>query len=197
MLHSCCAPCSGSVIEMIHDAGVALTLFFYNPNIHPKKEYELRKNENIRFAEKVGIPFVDADYDTERWFEKAAGHENDPERGERCSLCFEMRLVRTAEYAAKNGFRVFTSCLGISKWKDFNQVTRAGVKAASLFPDLTYWPYNWRKKGGSQRMIEISKEEKFYQQQYCGCVYSLGDTNRRRKANGRAAVEIGKDFYGF
>ncbi len=195
LLHSCCAPCSGAVIEKIHQSGVDLTIFFYNPNIHPKKEYDLRKNENIRFAEKSGIPFVDADYDAERWFAETQGHERDTERGERCTLCFEMRFVRTAQYAAQHGFKVITSCLGISRWKDFDQVTRAGVKAASLFPGVTYWAYNWRKKRGAQRMIELSKEENFYQQQYCGCVYSLRDTNQWRKTRSRSPIEIGKDFY--
>ncbi|MBI3314479.1 MAG: epoxyqueuosine reductase QueH [Candidatus Omnitrophica bacterium] len=195
LLHSCCAPCSGSVIEKIHEAGIALTVFFYNPNIHPRREYEIRKAENVRYAEKMGIPFVDADYDTENWFALTQGHEDDPERGERCSMCFEMRFVRTAKYAAEHGFQVITSCLGISRWKDFDQVTRAGEKAASLFPGVRYWGFNWRKKGGSNRMTEIAREENFYQQQYCGCVHSLRDTNLWRKAQGRPPVEIGADFY--
>lgn len=197
LLHSCCAPCSGSVIEMIHKAGVDLTIYFYNPNIHPKKEYEIRKAENVRFAEKAGIPFVDADYDTDNWFSLTQGREMDPERGQRCSLCFEMRFVKTAEYASTHGFEAITSCLGISRWKDFDQVTRAGMKAASLFPGVSYWAKNWRKEGGAQRMIELSKEENFYQQQYCGCVYSLRDTNKWRKECGREPIEIGKDFYAF
>ena len=196
LLHSCCAPCSGSVIQDIHESGIALTIFFYNPNIHPRKEYDLRKDENIRFAKKAGIPFVDADYDTGNWFNLTKGHENDPERGERCSLCFEMRFVKTAEYAFKNDFKVITSCLGISRWKDFDQVTRAGERAASLFPGVSYWGYNWRKKGGAERMLKIAKQEKFYQQQYCGCVYSLRDTNQWRQQWGRPSVEIGKDYYG-
>lgn len=195
LLHSCCAPCSGPLIERIHEAGIALTIFFYNPNIHPQKEYEIRKNENIRYAEKVGIPFVDADYDAARWFSLTKGREQDPERGERCRVCFEMRFVRTAEYAVEHGFKVFTSSLGISRWKDFDQVTRAGFKAASLFPELSYWGFNWRKHGGSNRMIELAKEERFYQQQYCGCVYSLRDTNEWRKKSGRPPAAIGKDFY--
>jgi hypothetical protein len=181
---------------MIHRAGIDLTLYFYNPNIHPRREYEIRKDENIRYARKTGIPFIDADYDTENWFSLTKGHERDPERGERCSMCFEMRFVKTAQYAHENGFKVITSCLGISRWKDFDQVTRAGVRAASLFSGVTYWDFNWRKKGGSGRMIEIAKEENFYQQQYCGCVYSLRDTNHWRTQNGRAPVEIGHDFYG-
>jgi len=196
LLHSCCAPCSGSVIEDIHDAGVELTIYFYNPNIHPRKEYETRKQENVKYARKSGIPFVDADYDPKRWFEITKGHEWDPERGERCSMCFDMRFVKTAEYAFQNGFRVFTSSLGISRWKDFDQVSRAGIQAASLFPGITYWAHNWRKNAGSQRMYEIAKRERFYQQQYCGCVYSLRDTNAWRKTQGRPLIEIGKDFYG-
>ena len=172
-----------------------MTVYFYNPNIHPRKEYELRKEENVRYAKKMGIPFIDADYDSERWFDITRGHEKDGERSERCSLCFEMRFVKTAEYASRHGFRVITSCLGISRWKDFHQVTRAGVRAASLFPGVSYWAYNWRKQAGSTRMIEIAKEEKFYQQQYCGCAYSLRDTNKWRQSQGRPQVEIGKDFY--
>ncbi len=195
LLHSCCAPCSGSVIEDIHKAGIDLTVYFYNPNIHPQKEYLLRKDENIRYAKKIGIPFIDADYDAPRWYELTKGHELEPERGERCGLCFEMRFVRTAEYASLNGFKVITSCLGISRWKDFDQVTRAGVKAASLFPGVSYWEFNWRKNGGANRMTEISRAENFYQQQYCGCAYSLRDTNAWRKKNGRELIEIGKDYY--
>lgn len=196
VLHSCCAPCSGSVIEMLHKAGFELTIFFYNPNIHPQKEYEIRKNENIRYAEKLGITFVDADYDPDNWFSMAKGHEWDPERGTRCGKCFEMRFVKTAAYAAHHGIGVITSCLGISRWKDFDQVTKAGVQAASLFPGVTYWDFNWRKDGGSARMYEISKEENFYQQQYCGCIYSLRDTNKWRKENERPLIKFGKDFYG-
>jgi len=195
LLHSCCAPCSGAVIERLHEAGLALTIYFYNPNIHPRTEYEIRKAENVRFAEKTGIPFVDADYDAGRWFQVTQGHEKDPERGERCGMCFEMRFVKTAEYACRNGFKVITSCLGISRWKDFDQVTRAGVKAASLFPGVSYWGFNWRKGGGSGRMIELAREENFYQQQYCGCVYSLRDTNAWRDHRGRDPIQIGKDFY--
>ncbi|MFI5390453.1 MAG: epoxyqueuosine reductase QueH, partial [Bacteriovoracales bacterium] len=84
LLHSCCAPCSGEVMEAMVASGIDLTVFFYNPNIHPKKEYEIRKNENIRFCESMNIPFIDADYDVDNWFSRARGMENAPERGERC-----------------------------------------------------------------------------------------------------------------
>lgn len=196
LLHSCCAPCSGEVIEAMVKEGIDLTIFFYNPNIHPKKEYEIRKAENIRYAEKLNIPFVDADYDVQNWFEKAKGMERDPERGRRCSMCFDMRFVASAVYAKENGFKVFTSSLGISRWKDMNQINESGLKAASLLNnEVTYWTYNWRKEGGGARMYDIAKREEFYKQEYCGCIYSLRDTNEWREKNGREKITIGEQFY--
>ena len=126
LLHSCCAPCSGAMIEELQAQGVDVTIFFYNPNIHPKKEYEIRKMENVRYAEALGIPIVDADYDVDVWYKRAQGmevsntvsqtsilltpllYQFDPERGGRCTMCFDMRMERTASYAAENGFTHFT-----------------------------------------------------------------------------------------
>jgi predicted adenine nucleotide alpha hydrolase (AANH) superfamily ATPase len=196
LLHSCCAPCSGEVMEAMQASGIDFTIFFYNPNIHPQHEYELRKNENIRFAEQCGIPFVDADYDRDNWFERAKGMEHEPERGIRCTMCFDMRFERTALYAHEHGFPVITSSLGISRWKNMQQINACGVRAAARYPDLSYWEYNWRKGGGSARMIEISKRENFYQQEYCGCVYSLRDTNEHRVAMGRERIRLGEQYYG-
>ena len=196
LLHSCCAPCSGEVMEAMLASGVEYTIFFYNPNIHPEREYLLRKDENIRFAEKHGVPFVDADYDTDNWFARAKGMEWEPEKGARCTMCFDMRFERTALYAHENGFAVMTSSLGISRWKDMNQINASGRRATARYEGLSYWDYNWRKGGGADRMIDISKREEFYQQEYCGCVYSFRDTNRKRREAGRAPVEIGKLYYG-
>lgn len=196
LLHSCCAPCSGEVMERLLAAGIDYTLFFYNPNIHPIEEYLLRKDENKRFAEQHGVPFVDADYDRDEWFSRAKGMENEPERGIRCTMCFDMRFMRTALYAYENAFTIFTSSLGISRWKDMQQINDCGTRAAASYPNMMYWTFNWRKDGGSQRMIDISKREQFYQQEYCGCVYSLRDTNRWRLANGRKRIEIGVKYYG-
>ncbi len=195
LLHSCCAPCSGDVIESMVESGLDVTVFFYNPNIHPKKEYELRKSENIRYAEKFGIPFVDADYDVQNWFSRAKGMEFEPERGIRCTMCFDMRFERTALHAHENGFKVFTSSLGISRWKNMDQINDCGTRAAGHYPGVTYWTYNWRKGGGANRMYEIAKEENFYAQQYCGCIYSLRDSNEWRVKQGREEIEIGETFY--
>lgn len=196
LLHSCCAPCSGELMEAFVESGIDYAVFFYNPNIHPVKEYELRKQENIRFAEQHGVPFIDADYDTDNWFARAKGMENEPERGIRCTMCFDMRFERTALYAHEHGYPVITSSLGISRWKDMRQITDSGTRAAAPYEGLTYWDYNWRKGGGAARMVEISKREHFYQQEYCGCVYSLRDTNRHRRAQGRGRIQIGLMYYG-
>jgi predicted adenine nucleotide alpha hydrolase (AANH) superfamily ATPase len=183
-------------MEAMTKAGISYTIFFYNPNIHPREEYELRKTENIRFAEKCGIAFVDADYDTDNWFARVKGLEWEPERGARCTTCFDMRFERTALYAVEYGFRVFTSCLGISRWKNMEQINGCGQRAAARWPGLRYWTYNWRKKGGSSRMLEISKREEFYQQEYCGCIYSLRDTNAHRLSQGREKIRRGIHYYG-
>jgi predicted adenine nucleotide alpha hydrolase (AANH) superfamily ATPase len=183
-------------MEAMRAAGIDFTVFFYNPNIHPRREYELRKDENIRFAERFGVPFVDADYDRDNWFARARGMENEPERGIRCTMCFDMRLERTALYAHEHGFRIMTSSLGVSRWKNMRQVNECGIRAAARYPGLMYWDYNWRKGGGSARMLVISKRENFYRQEYCGCVYSLRDANRHRAENGRARIRIGVSHYG-
>ena len=196
LLHSCCAPCSGEVMEAIMASDIEFTIFFYNPNIHPKKEYEIRKEENIRFAEKLNIPIIDADYDTDNWYERAKGMEYEPQRGKRCTMCFDMRFERTALYAFENGFDTISSSLGISRWKNFDQINDCGLRAVEPYEGVSYWTFNWRKKGGSARMLEISKRERFYMQEYCGCAYSLRDTNQWRLSNGRERIKIGEKYYG-
>jgi len=195
LLHSCCAPCSAELMESLIASGINFTIFFYNPNIHPRKEYEMRKNENIRFAQKMNISFVDADYDTANWFDRVKGLEFEPERGLRCTVCFDMRLERAALYAYEHGFKVITSSVGVSRWKDLQQTFACGVNAVSRYKDMVYWTHNWRKNGGSGRMYEISKREGFYQQEYCGCTYSLRDTNSYRIQKGLDSIEVGKNFY--
>ncbi|MCX7116248.1 MAG: epoxyqueuosine reductase QueH [Gammaproteobacteria bacterium] len=195
LLHSCCAPCSGEVMEALLASKIDFSIFFYNPNIHPVQEYMQRKEENVRFAELHQIPFIDADYDKDNWFERVKGLEMEPEQGKRCTACFDMRFERTALYAAEHGFTLFSSSLGISRWKDMNQINDSGTRAAARYPGMTYWTYNWRKNGGSSRMYEIAKREQFYQQEYCGCVYSLRDTNVWRVKNGREKIKLGVSYY--
>ena len=195
LLHSCCAPCAGEIMEALAASEIETTVYFYNPNIHPLEEYEIRKNENKRFCEKLGFENVDGDYDKDNWFERVRGLEDEPERGKRCTQCFDMRFERSALYAQENNFGVYATTLGISRWKDMNQINQSGLKAAGRYKDVIYWDFNWRKQGGSSRMIEISKREHFYQQEYCGCVYSLRDTNRWRRENNKDRIIRGVKFY--
>lgn len=195
LLHSCCAPCSGEVMEALLYSDIDFDIYFYNPNIHPKQEYENRKNENINFAIKHNIKFIDADYDKDNWFERAKGMEFEPERGKRCTMCFDMRFERTALYAYENNIPVISSSLGISRWKNMDQINDCGLRAAGRYDDVVYWTYNWRKQGGAERMYQIAKRENFYKQEYCGCVYSLRDTNRWRKQNNRERIKIGEQYY--
>ena len=196
LLHTCCAPCAGEIMQALAASEIKTTLFFYNPNIHPRKEYDIRKEENIRYAEKLNMEFIDADYDVDRWFELTRGMEDEPERGKRCTACFDMRFERTAAYAHEHGFQLISSTLGISRWKNMEQINACGVRAAAAYPEVSYWTLNWRKQGGALRMLEISKQEQFYQQEYCGCVYSLRDTNLWRRSNGRLPIQRGIKFYG-
>ena len=195
LLHSCCAPCAGEIMEAVAASEIKTTVYFYNPNIHPVQEYELRKEENKRYCQKLGFNFIDADYDKDNWFKRIKGLENEPERGERCTKCFDMRFERSALYAHENNFSLFATTLGISRWKDLDQVNNSGLRAADRYSGLNFWDFNWRKAGGSPRMIEISKREEFYQQEYCGCVYSLRDTNKWRKENNRPRVIRGQKYY--
>ena len=195
LLHSCCSPCAGEIMEAVAASGIDTTVYFYNPNIHPIEEYEIRKEENKRYCDKLGFKFIDADYDKANWFERIKGLEDEPERGARCTQCFDMRFERSALYAHENNFKVFATTLGISRWKNMDQINDSGKSAAQRYNTVEYWDFNWRKDGGSSRMIEISKEENFYQQEYCGCVYSLRDTNRWRKKNNRDRIIRGVKFY--
>jgi len=193
LLHTCCAPCSSEIIETLVLSGIDITIFFYNPNIHPREEYEHRKSEIIRFANKKNIPFVDADYDPDKWFNRIKGLEWELEGGKRCAQCFDLRFERTALFAAKNGFKVFTSSLGMSRWKDIRQIYQSGMRAATRYPGLVFWTHNWRKDGGLERRDATVKGEQFYRQQYCGCIFSLRDTNLRRAQSDKESAGNSKN----
>ncbi len=131
-------------------SGIAYTVFFYNPNIHPAAEYLRRKDENKRYADTLRVPFVDADYEIDAWFARTKGLEDEPERGRRCTLCFDMRLGRAARHAHDHGFPVLTSSLGLSRWKNWTQVNACGHRAVAPYNGLVYWDHNWRKGGGAE-----------------------------------------------
>lgn len=188
LLHTCCAPCAGSLVEQMQQADIEVTLYFYNPNIYPEQEYLLRKKETEDYASRMNIPFIEGKFDASAWQKHIEGYENEPERGKRCTLCFQFRLKALAQYAHANHFTVITSSLGISRWKDLEFITQCGIEAANPYPEITYWDANWRKGGGSQRMYEIAKDNHFYKQEYCGCLYSLKEANAWREKNNKPKI---------
>lgn len=198
LLHSCCAPCSGAMVEEMCASSKldCVVVFFYNPNIHPRKEYEIRKEENKSYCEKIGVEFVDCDYDVENWYARMKGMEYDPERGHRCTECFDMRMERAALYAHENGFDAIATTNATSRWKDANQVDASGYRAAARYKGLCYWAYDWQSDEMTLRKYQISATEKFYKQEYCGCSFSLRDSNEWRKANGIPKIQIGGNTAG-
>ena len=183
LLHTCCAPCSSAIIEALMKNGITPVIYYCNPNIYPREEYEIRKNECTRYAESLGLEIVDADYDHENWLETVKGLEGEPERGGRCMKCFRLRLLRTAEYARERGIKVITTTLASSRWKSLDQINEAGQWACTEVssgktpdnPDnkVIWWDHNWRKGGLQERRLQIIKEYGFYNQLYCGCEFSM------------------------
>lgn len=172
LLHTCCAPCSSAIIECLMDNGIRPLIFYYNPNIYPLEEYEIRKAECTRYALSLGLDIVDGDYDHAVWKQQMTGMEQEPERGGRCLQCFKMRLLESARYADENGYKVFTTTLASSRWKSLDQINEAGRYAMSFYPGTLFWEQNWRKGGLSERRKELIAYHRFYNQQYCGCEYS-------------------------
>lgn len=172
LLHACCAPCSGAIVECLVERGYRPVIFYSNSNIFPQEEYRHRLNECIRYAREWNVEMVEDVYDHAGWLQCARGLENEPERGGRCLQCFKYRLLRAAQYAAAGGFPVLTTTLASSRWKSLEQVNEAGAWACSQVEGVTWWPQNWRKGGLQERRNQILKEQNFYNQLYCGCEYS-------------------------
>ena len=196
LLHTCCAPCSSAIIEAMLHSGITPVIYYCNPNIYPQQEYEIRKEECTRYARSLGLEIVDADYDHDNWLAEMKGLETEPERGGRCLKCFKMRLFRTAEYARQRGIKVITTTLASSRWKSLDQINEAGqwacdavglgvenevppvnsVQVENEVPPVNsvhWWNQNWRKGGLQERRLEIIRQYDFYNQQYCGCEFSM------------------------
>ena len=193
LLHACCAPCSSAIVEWMQANGVRPTIFYYNPNIFPREEYEIRKNESQRHAESLGLRWIDGDYDHESWLGDVCGLEGEPERGRRCELCFTLRLTRAAKEAKALGIKYFTTTLASSRWKSLEQIERAGHLAEQAVDGTVFWAQNWRKGGLYERRNQLLREFAFYNQQYCGCEFSMRQRTDVRISNGLAIGDQAKD----
>ncbi len=172
LLHACCAPCSSAIVEWLVQHEVKPTVFYYNPNIFPRGEYEIRKEESKRHAESLGLRWIDGDYDHAAWLQGVCGLEGEPERGRRCEQCFKLRLLETARKAQKLGIFYFSTTLASSRWKSLEQIERAGLAAQEKVSGTIFWAQNWRKGGLQERRNQLLKEYNFYNQLYCGCEFS-------------------------
>ncbi len=173
LLHACCAPCSSAIVEWLVQHDVRPTIYYYNPNIWPREEYEIRKQESKRHAESLGLEWIDGDYDHDAWLGGVCGLEGEPERGRRCEQCFVMRLTATARKAVELDIPYFATTLASSRWKSLDQINRAGLIAEqTVNSQCKFWPQNWRKGGLQERRNQLLKEYNFYNQQYCGCEFS-------------------------
>ena len=204
LLHACCAPCSSHCLEFLRQF-FDVTVFFYNPNITEDAEYHKRVLEEKRLikeynrqveeqdfegmhsdesARKIGI--IEGEYDPKEYFEAVKGYENIPEGGERCEKCFRLRLRRTAEVAAREGFEFFTTSLTISPLKNAELLNEIGEQAAREVSaeagcEISFLPSDFKKKNGYKRSIELSHKFGLYRQDYCGCGFSKAEREKQKQ----------------
>ena len=174
LLHSCCAPCSSHVITILTKY-FDITILYYNPNISPIEEYQKRKEEQIRLIKSIKkvnkIDIIDCDYDNEIYNEKIKGYELCPEKGARCTICFNIRLEKTASIAKENNFDYFCTTLTVSPYKNCDLINQIGEELSKKYS--IKWLYSdFKKENGYKNSIELSKKYNLYRQNYCGCIYS-------------------------
>lgn len=177
LLHSCCAPCSSYVLEYLSEY-FSITVFYYNPNISQKQEYEKRVKEMRRLLLEMEfsnpVTFKEGTYCPEKFFEMARGLEEVPEGGERCFQCYRMRMQETARLAAQEGYDYFTTALSISPLKNAAKINEIGEELAQVY-QVKHLPSDFKKKNGYKRSIELSAKYHLYRQNFCGCVFSRKD----------------------
>ncbi len=171
LLHSCCGPCSSGVLDQL-TANYDVTVYFYNPNIYPEEEYLKRAKAQSDFLTQMGISCVIEDYHPEEYEAVVKGLENQPEGGNRCLKCFELRLEKTAKYAKQKGYDIFTTTLSVSPHKDYIAINKIG-KAMEEKYGVKFLEANFKKNDGYLKSIQNSKKYGIYRQNYCGCKYSL------------------------
>ena len=176
LLHSCCGPCSSGVVEgLVNEYDV--TVYYYNPNIYPREEFDKRAAEQLKYLKIMDLPCVVGEYNDAEYYSAVKGLENEPEGGKRCAECFRLRLMATARYAKEHGFDIFTTTMSVSPHKDFELLNQIGKEVSDIV-GIDYLWANFKKKDGYLKSIHNSQKYNLYRQDYCGCVYSL---NERRE----------------
>ncbi len=174
LIHSCCAPCSSYVLEYLSDY-FAITVYYYNPNIDPEEEYirRFKEQESLIKSMKLKNPvqFIGGEYEPQKYYQLIKGYENNPEGGDRCTICYRMRLEKAGKLASESGYEFFTTTLTISPHKNASKINEIGQELSSIYGVL-YLPSDFKKRNGYKRSIELSNKYKLYRQDYCGCVFS-------------------------
>lgn len=178
LLHICCAPCSTYVVELLKKE-YDVSGHFYNPNIHPLEEYKKRESEMRKYADMIGLELFCSEYDYERWFQMTRGLENLPEGGKRCSICYKIRLENTARYAKQHGYEFIATTLSISPHKNADEINRVGMEVSKQ-ENIKWLVGDFKKKGGFEKSIQMSKSANLYRQSYCGCIFSLKEAEKRK-----------------
>jgi predicted adenine nucleotide alpha hydrolase (AANH) superfamily ATPase len=170
LVHVCCAPDALYVLGLLQD-NYDVSGYFYNPNIHPTEEYEMRLEETRKVARILNVDLIEEIYDDERWFKITQKFKDEPEKGRRCDVCYAIRLEKTARKASELGYDMFTTVMSLSPLKKADVLNRIGRMFSRKFR-IDFLEANFKKKDGFKKSVELSKSHGIYRQNYCGCVYS-------------------------
>jgi predicted adenine nucleotide alpha hydrolase (AANH) superfamily ATPase len=174
LVHVCCAPDALYVLGLLR-ADYDVSGYFYNPNIHPREEYDLRLEETRKVARILNVNLIEGKYDDQQWFEITQKFKEEPEKGRRCDVCYALRLEKTARKASELGFEIFTTVMSLSPLKKADVLNRMGKMFARKHR-VDFLAANFKKKDGFKKSVEMSREHKLYRQDYCGCLYSQRKT---------------------
>jgi len=180
LLHVCCGPCSIAIFKELKQQFDELVVHFYNPNIHPRAEYDLRLAEVMRICDMLNIALVEEMYNPEDWFEWAKEDAEEKEGGERCSKCFAFRLEKSAEYAGKHGFDYYATSLTTGRNKRADVINPIGEKFGEKY-GVKFFNEDWKKGGRQELKYKLVKEMDIYSQDYCGCIYSKKEREEQKK----------------
>jgi len=182
LVHICCAPCATYTVKRLREGGFEVTGHWFNPNVHPYSEHERRRETLVRYAEEIGLPVIwESGYEMPAFLQAIVGHE---QYGERCRICYHLRLARTASIARERGFDAFTTTLLISPYQDQAAIRQIGEGLARVHGVAFYFE-NLRR--GFAEHYRLSKEHGLYMQRYCGCIYSEWEARDRQASTGRRA----------
>ncbi len=181
LVHICCAPDALYVLSLLQKE-YNVTGYFYNPNIHPRQEYELRLKEARKVTGILKVKLIEDIYDDQRWFKMTQKYKDDPEKGRRCDICYAIRLERTAQKADELGFDIFTTVMSLSPWKKADVLNRLGGMFSRRY-SIDFLEADFKKKDGFHKSVELSRSHSLYRQNYCGCLFSKEQRQKRAKKN--------------